>query len=201
MTIDDAIYIVKKAIRDNCVMSLIDNQIVCMDCDNIDHAAEEAADTIYNMEMAVKLDEYKIGKQAAEDLVEKLKSHISRIVRIDEECDTFDVINRFLKELQGMTINGVKIKKYKARVKDRNAFTTSPEPVSTDGYKIVEGYVSIQSIILNDNEPNKPQFVPVFVAEEIDFGRMSYSGMGQSVFKPAIYGENEFILIGEADKA
>lgn len=96
-----------------------------------------------------------------------------------------------------MKINGVKIKKYRAKVKDRNMQTASPEPVSADGYKIVEGYVSIASVILNDNEPNKPQFAPVFVAEEIDFRCMSMSGFGQTVFHPVVYSENEFTLIEE----
>lgn len=98
-----------------------------------------------------------------------------------------------------MTINGVKIKKYRARVKDRNMQTTSPKPVSADGYKVVEGYVSIASVVLNNNEPNKPQFVPVFVAEEIDFRRMSMSGFGQTVFHPVVYGENGFEIIGEVN--
>lgn len=98
-----------------------------------------------------------------------------------------------------MTINGFNIKKYRARVKDRNIHTTSPEPISADGYKVVEGYISIASVILNDNEPNKPQFVPIFVAEEIDFGRMSMSGFGQTVFHPVVYGENEFEIIGEVN--
>lgn len=56
-----------------------------------------------------------------------------------------------------MIINDVKIKKYHARVKDRNMQTTSLKPINADGYKIVEGYVSIASIILNDNEPTKPK--------------------------------------------
>ncbi len=98
-----------------------------------------------------------------------------------------------------MTINGFNIKKYQARVKARCMQTTSPEPVSVDGYKIVEGYVSIASIVLNDNEPNKPQFIPIFVAEEIDFGRMSMSGFGQTVFHPVVYSENEFEIIGEVE--
>lgn len=98
-----------------------------------------------------------------------------------------------------MTINGFNIKKYRARVKDHSWQTTSPEPVSADGYKIVEGYVSIASVILNDNEPNKPQFVPVFVSEEPDFRRMAYSGFGESVFNPMVYGENEFEIIGEVE--
>ena len=99
-----------------------------------------------------------------------------------------------------MTINGVKIKKYKARVRDRIINATSPEPISEDGYKVVEGYVSIASVIMKDNEPNKPQFVPIFVAEEIDFRRMSMSGFGQTVFHPMVYGENEFEIIGEVDE-
>lgn len=96
-----------------------------------------------------------------------------------------------------MTINGFNIKKYRAKVKERNIQTTSPMPVSEDGYKIVEGYVSIASVILNNNEPNKLQFVPVFVAEEIDYGRMSMSGFGSTVFHPQVYNLGEFEIICE----
>lgn len=98
-----------------------------------------------------------------------------------------------------MIINGFNIKKYRARVKDRSWQTTSPEPVSADGYKIVEGYVSIASVILNDNDPSKPHFIPVFIAEEINFWKMSSSGFGQTVFSPMVYGENEFEIIGEVE--
>lgn len=98
-----------------------------------------------------------------------------------------------------MTINGFNIKKYRARVKARCMQTTSPEPISANGYKIVDGYISIASVILHNNEPNKPQFVPIFVAEEIDFRCMSMSGFGQTVFHPVVYGENEFEIIGEVN--
>ncbi len=98
-----------------------------------------------------------------------------------------------------MTINGFNIKKYRARVKVRSAQTTSPEPVGADGYKIVEGYVSIASVILNDDEPSKPQFVPVFVAEEIDFRRMSMSEFGETAFHPTIYQIGDFEIIREVE--
>ena len=39
-----------------------------------------------------------------------------------------------------MEINGIKIKKYRARVKSRrDTFTTVPVAVNEDGYKEVEG--------------------------------------------------------------
>lgn len=44
-----------------------------------------------------------------------------------------------------------------------------------------------------------PIFTPIFVAEEPDFRRMDYSGFGQSVFNPMVYGENEFEIIGEVN--
>ena len=34
-----------------------------------------------------------------------------------------------------MEINGIKIKKYRARVKSRDTFTTVPVAVNEDGYK------------------------------------------------------------------
>lgn len=98
-----------------------------------------------------------------------------------------------------MTINGFNIKKYRARVKDRSAQTTLPKPVSADGYKIVEGYVSIASVVLNNDEPSKSHFIPVFIAEEINFWKMSSSGFGQTVFNPMVYGENEFEIIEEVE--
>lgn len=98
-----------------------------------------------------------------------------------------------------MKISGFHIKKYRAKVKDHSWQTTSPEPVSADGYKIVEGYVSIASVILNDDEPSKPNFILVFVSEEINFWKMSSSGFGQTVFSPVVYGENEFEIIGDVE--
>lgn len=91
-----------------------------------------------------------------------------------------------------MTINGFNIKKYRARVKDRSAQTTSPELISADDYKIVEGYVSISSVVLNDDEPSKPQFVPVFVSEELDFRKMSSCGFGKTILNPIVYREGGF---------
>lgn len=95
-----------------------------------------------------------------------------------------------------MTINGFNIKKYRARVKDRSAQTTSLELVSADGYKIVEGYASISQIILPYGA-TEPQYVPIFVAEEINFSNMPFSGLGMSAFTPVTYGANEFEIIGE----
>lgn len=97
-----------------------------------------------------------------------------------------------------MTINGFNIKKYRARVKARYTQTTSPEPISTDGYKIVEGYVSISQIILPYGA-TKPQYVPIFVAEEVNFNNMPFSGLGMSAFTPVTYGANEFEIIGEVE--
>lgn len=97
-----------------------------------------------------------------------------------------------------MEINGVQIKKYRARVKARDIFTTSPEPISEDGYKIVEGYVSIAAIVLPDGGKT-PEYVPVFVAEELDIHRMGASGFGKSVFNPVTYPEGDFEIIGEVE--
>ena len=98
-----------------------------------------------------------------------------------------------------MTLNNIKIKKYRARVKDRNANTTANVPISEDGYKVVEGYVSISAVIL-PYETNDPIYKPIFVAEEPDFRRMATSGMGVSVFHPTTYGENEFEILGEVEE-
>lgn len=95
-----------------------------------------------------------------------------------------------------MIINGIQIKKYRARVRDRNTFTTLTEPVSADGYKVVEGYISIAAVVLPDGQ-NTPQYVPVFVAEEVDFHRLSLSGFGTTVFSPSTYAEGEYELLGE----
>lgn len=97
-----------------------------------------------------------------------------------------------------MTINGIEIKKYRARVKVQNADTTSPEAVSADGYALVEGYVSISAVIFPYDEKT-PRFVPIFVAEEVDFHRMAMSGFGKSVFYPITYTEGEFEILGEVD--
>ncbi len=97
-----------------------------------------------------------------------------------------------------MTINGVKIKKYRARVKALDTLTTAPVPVSTDGYKEVEGYVSIAAVIIPYGE-STPQYVPVFVAEEVDIHRMGASGFGKSVFNPVTYAEGDFEIIGEVE--
>lgn len=98
-----------------------------------------------------------------------------------------------------MTINGVEIKKYRARVKARQTAptTASNEQISDDGYKIVEGYVSIAAVVLPYEQNAKSQFIPVLVAEEIDFGRLATSGFGQSVFAPMTY--NEFEILGEVE--
>lgn len=97
-----------------------------------------------------------------------------------------------------MTINGIKIRKYRARVKAQNDATTSPKPVSADGYSIVEGYVSISAVIMPYDEKT-PRFVPIFVAEEVDFHRMAMSGFGKSVFHPKTYAEGEFEILGEVE--
>ncbi|MDE7082489.1 MAG: hypothetical protein K2O89_02140 [Clostridia bacterium] len=97
-----------------------------------------------------------------------------------------------------MEINGIKIKKYRAKVKARDTFTTEPVAVSEDEYKVVEGYVSIAAVVL-PYEENTPKYVPVFVAEEVDFHRMGASGFGKSVFKPVTYAEGDFEIIGEVE--
>lgn len=97
-----------------------------------------------------------------------------------------------------MEINGVRIKKYRARVKAKDTFTTAPVLISADGFKEVEGYVSIAAVILPYGE-NTPQYVPVFVAEEVDVHRMGASGFGKSVFNPVTYADGEFEIIGEVD--
>lgn len=97
-----------------------------------------------------------------------------------------------------MEINGIKIKKYRARVKASDTFTTAPVEVSADGYKVVEGYVSIAAVVI-PYEGNTPQYVPVFVAEEVDVHRMGASGFGKSVFNPVTYAEGDFELIDEIE--
>ena len=97
-----------------------------------------------------------------------------------------------------MEINGIKIKKYRARVKSRDTFTTVPVAVNEDGYKEVEGYVSIAAVVL-PYDTNTPEYVPVFVAEEVDVHQMGASGFGKSVFNPVTYTEGEFEIIGEVD--
>lgn len=98
-----------------------------------------------------------------------------------------------------MEINGISIKKYRARVKARDTFTTAPVAVSADGYKEVEGYVSIAAVVL-PYDTNTPEYVPVFVAEEVDIHRMGASGFGKSVFNPVTYPEGDFEIIGEVEK-
>ena len=98
-----------------------------------------------------------------------------------------------------MEINGIKIKKYRARVKSRDTFTTVPVAVNEDGYKEVEGYVSIAAVVM-PYDTNIPKYVPVFVAEEVDVHQMGASGFGKSVFNPVTYTEGEFEIIGEVDE-
>ena len=89
-----------------------------------------------------------------------------------------------------MTINGIKIKKYRAKVKDST---------QENGYKIVEGYASIAYATL-PYEPNaQPTFVPIFVAEEINWNTMASSGFGVSTFRPMIYCDGEFEIVGVVD--
>lgn len=98
-----------------------------------------------------------------------------------------------------MTINGFNIKKYRARVKDRSAQTTSPELGRADGYKIVEGYVATEAVIISHGTYGnfEQRYVPVFYSEEIDFGNMPSSGFGKSIFKTVYYREGTFEVIGE----
>lgn len=101
-----------------------------------------------------------------------------------------------------MTLNGIPIKKYKAKVRNNIPMTTSTEKVNTDEYKIVEGYVSIQSIVMKYDTDLKKQPIKqyncVFVSEEIDFSKIAGSGFGISVFSPIIY--DEFEIIGEVEE-
>lgn len=97
-----------------------------------------------------------------------------------------------------MTLNGIPIKKYKAKVRNNIPITTSTEKVNTDEYKIVEGYVSIKSIILPYGLNETPQYCYVFVSEEIDFNQLAMSGFGKAVYTPIIY--DEFEIIGEVEE-
>lgn len=100
-----------------------------------------------------------------------------------------------------MEINGIPIKKYKAKVKNIIAFTTLQETVNTEPYKIVEGYVSIANVIVPyglDIEKQEAQYSYVFVTEEISFNNMAFSGMGKAVYAPMIY--DEFEIIGEVEE-
>lgn len=99
-----------------------------------------------------------------------------------------------------MIVNGIPVKKYKAKVRNIIAFTTLPEKVNTDEYKIVEGYVSISSVVVHHEDFRKPprlEFKPVFITEEINFGATAGSGMGIAVYAPTVY--NDFELIGEVE--
>ncbi len=97
-----------------------------------------------------------------------------------------------------MIVNGIKIKKYRAKVRTRNVATTANEPSCTDGYKVVEGYVSIAAVNLPYGS-NEPQYIPIFVAEEPDFNRMIFSGMGSTLMHPATYSEGEYEILGEVE--
>ena len=99
-----------------------------------------------------------------------------------------------------MKVNGIPVKKYKAKVRNIIAFTTLPEKVNTDEYKIVEGYVSISSVVVHHEDFRKPprlEFKPVFITEEINFGATAGSGMGITVYAQTVY--NDFELIGEVE--
>lgn len=97
-----------------------------------------------------------------------------------------------------MTLNGTPIKKYKAKVRNFMSMTTSPDKVNTDEYKIVEGYVSIQSIVFPYGLNETPQYHYVFVSEEIDFSQLAMSGFGKSVYIPIMY--DKFEIIGEVEE-
>lgn len=97
-----------------------------------------------------------------------------------------------------MIINGIQIKKYRARVKARHLQTTANEPISADGYKVVEGYVSIAAVNLPYGS-NEPQYIPIFVAEELNFNKIIFSGMGSTLMHPSTYSEGEYEIIGEVE--
>lgn len=97
-----------------------------------------------------------------------------------------------------MKINGIKIKKYRARVIPRNRATKVSDTLTEDGYKIVEGYVSIAAVNLPYGS-NVPQYIPIFVAEEPDFNRMIFSGMGSTLMHPTTYSEGEYEILGEVE--
>ena len=99
-----------------------------------------------------------------------------------------------------MELNGIKIKKYRARVKESENHTTAPSAPSVDGYKIVNGYLSISEIIVpHGYGMSAIQYQYVFVAEEIALNRLCISGFGQSVYKPTVYTEGEFEIVGELE--
>lgn len=88
-----------------------------------------------------------------------------------------------------MELNGIKIKKYRAKVKDST---------KEDGYKIVEGYVSILQAIFDYIKPeNGVTYVPCFVAEEVDVTRLGVSGFGKTIYTPKTY--REFEIVGEVE--
>lgn len=88
-----------------------------------------------------------------------------------------------------MTINGFNIKKYRAKVEDST---------KEDGYKIVEGYVSIAHAIFDYIKPeNGVTFVPCFVGEEVDITRLGVSGFGKTIYTPKTY--REFEIVGEVE--
>lgn len=97
-----------------------------------------------------------------------------------------------------MIINGIQIKKYRARVKARHLQTTANEPISADGNKIVEGYVSIAAVNLPYGS-SEPQYIPIFVAEEPDLSKMFFSGFGKTLMHPTTYCDGAFEIIGEVE--
>lgn len=97
-----------------------------------------------------------------------------------------------------MIINGIKIKKYRAKVKARLLQTTARDSFTEDGYKVVEGYVSIAAVNLPYGS-NEPQYIPIFVAEEPDFNKIFFSGMGSTLMHPMTYCEGEYEIMCEVD--
>lgn len=100
--------------------------------------------------------------------------------------------------MKAMIINGIPIKKYRARVKARNMETSLNEPISEDGYKVVEGYISIAVVNLPYGTA-EPQYIPIFVSEEINFNQIIFSGMGSTLIHPVTYTEGEYELLGDVD--
>lgn len=64
--------------------------------------------------------------------------------------------------------------------------------------KVVEGYISIAVVNLPYGTA-EPQYIPIFVSEEINFNQIIFSGMGSTLIHPVTYTEGEYELLGDVD--
>ena len=104
-----------------------------------------------------------------------------------------------MSDVRDLIIDGVKIKRYKARVKDWNGNTTSVEPISEDGYRIVEGYVAINLVNIPTSFSEKESYYPIFVVPAPDMHQMICAGFDGVICKPVTFAMGEFEIIGEVE--